>query len=68
MENKIGQPCQELQELKDSFHRFREETTRRLAAGDVSMATINTKLNWMIGILSSIGVAVLAAVMKLVIA
>lgn len=68
MENKTSQPCQELRELKDSFHRFREETTRRLAAGDVSMATINTKLNWMIGILSSIGVAVLAAVMKLVIA
>ena len=36
------------------------------AAGDVSMATINTKLNWLIGILSSIGLAVLTAVMKIV--
>ena len=68
MENSGNRPCRELRELQDSFQRFREETTRRLAAGDVSMATINTKLNWLIGILSSIGVAVLAAVMKLVIA
>ena len=31
------------------------------------MATINTKLNWLIGILSSIGVAVLTAVLKIII-
>ena len=37
---------------------------RRLAAGDVSMATINIKLNWLIGILSAIGAAVLTAVLK----
>ncbi len=67
MENNCPQPCRELKELQGSFDRFREETSRRLAAGDVSMATINTKLNWLIGILSSIGVAVLTAVMKLVI-
>ena len=59
-----GGPCRELTELKGSFERFREETARRLAAGDVSMATINIKLNWLIGILSAIGAAVLTAVLK----
>ena len=58
-------PCRELKDLQGSFERFREETVRRLAAGDVSMATINTKLNWLIGILSAIGAAVLTAVMKI---
>ena len=66
MENKCVGPCRALEELQGNFDRFREETTRRLAAGDVSMATINTKLNWLIGILSSIGVAVLTAVMKMI--
>ena len=66
MDNKCGEPCRELRELQGSFTQFREETVRRLAAGDVSMATINTKLNWLIGILSSIGVAVLTAVMKMI--
>ncbi|MBQ9392393.1 MAG: hypothetical protein IJU18_00180 [Oscillospiraceae bacterium] len=67
MENNCSHPCRELRDLQSGFDRFREETARRLAAGDVSMATINTKLNWLIGILSSIGVAVLTAAMKLVI-
>lgn len=67
MDDKCTQPCRELKELKGNFDRFREETARRLAAGDVSMATINTKLNWLIGMLSAIGVAVLTAVMKFVI-
>ena len=66
MENKCAGSCRELEELQGRFERFREETLRRLAAGDVSMATINTKLNWLIGILSSIGVAVLTAVMKMI--
>lgn len=66
MENNCGGPCRDLEELEKSFNRFREETLRRLAAGDVSMATINTKLNWLIGILSSMGVAVLTAVMKMI--
>jgi len=61
-----SRPCRELKDLEDRFHRFREETARRFAAGDVSMATINTKLNWLIGILSSIGLAVLTAVLKIV--
>ena len=30
------------------------------------MATINTKLNWLIGILSSIGVAVMTVVLKII--
>ena len=65
MDDNCRRPCPELKELEGSFHRFREETDRRFAAGDVSMATINTKLNWLIGILSSIGLAVLTAVLKL---
>jgi len=60
------QPCRELSELQGAFSRFREETVRRLAAGDVSMAAINIKLNWLIGILSAIGAAVLTAVLKVV--
>ena len=68
MNENCPRPCRELGELKGRFERFREETLRRLAAGDVSMATINTKLNWLIGILSAIGVAVMTAVLKLVIA
>ncbi len=58
-------PCRELTELQGDFDKFREETTRRLAAGDVSLATINTKLNWLIGLLSAIGAGVLSAALKL---
>ena len=57
-------PCREVTELQSRFDRFREETDRRLAAGDVNMATINTKLNWLIGMLSAIGAAVITAVLK----
>ena len=66
MDDNCQRPCRELRELEGSFDRFREDTNRRFAAGDVSMATINTKLNWLVGILSSIGPAVLTAVLKLV--
>ena len=59
-----NQPCRELTELQKRFTRFQDDTVKRLAAGDVSMATINTKLNWLIGILSGIGAAVLAAVLN----
>ena len=65
--NDCSRPCRELTELQESYRRFREDTVRRLAEGDVSMATINTKLNWLIGILSGIGAAVLTAVMKILI-
>ena len=58
-------PCRALPELQGDFDIFREETSRRLAAGDVSLATINTKLNWLIGLLSAIGAAVLSAALKL---
>lgn len=60
-----SRPCRELLTLETHFGRFRDETARRLAAGDVAMATINTKLNWLIGILSGIGAAVLAAVLRI---
>lgn len=65
MDVNCNQPCKDLKELERRFGDFREETNRRFAAGDVSMATINTKLNWLIGILSSIGLAVLTAVLKI---
>ena len=60
-----NQPCHELAELQKRFTRFQDDTVKRLAARDVSMATINTKLNWLIGILSGIGAAVLAAVLRI---
>ena len=60
-----NQPCHELAELQKRFARFQDDTVKRLAAGDVPMATINTKLNWLIGILSGIGAAVLAAVLRI---
>ena len=60
-----NQPCHELAELQKRFARFQDNTVKRLAAGAVSMATINTKLNWLIGILSGIGAAVLAAVLRI---
>ena len=60
-----NQPCHELAELQKRFARFQDDTVKRLAAGDVSMATIYTKLNWLIGILSGIGAAVLAAVLRI---
>ena len=60
-----NQPCHELAELQKRFTRFQDDTVKRLAAGDVSMATINTNLNWLIGILSGIGAAVLAAVLRI---
>ena len=66
MDANCPKPCRELGEVEKRFEHFREETLRRLAAGDVSMATINTKLNWLIAILSSIGVAVLTAALKIV--
>ena len=60
-----NQPCHELAELQKRFARFQDDTVKRLAAGDVSMGSMNTKLNWLIGILSGIGAAVLAAVLRI---
>ena len=68
MDGDCSRPCRELSDLQNDYQRFRDETTRRLAAGDVSMAAINIKLNWLIGILSAIGAAVLTAVTKILIA
>ncbi len=58
-------PCREVREVRAQFDAFRTETVRRLAEGDVTLATISTKLNWLIGILSGIGAAVLAAVLRI---
>ena len=60
-----NQPCHELTELQKRFTRFQDETLKRFFFFDFSMATINTKLNWLIGILSGIGAAVLAAVLRI---
>ena len=65
MDDNCARPCRELKELEGSFDRFREETGRRLAAGDISMATINTKLNWLIAVLSAVGVALLGTITSL---
>ena len=66
MANSCERPCRELEELEEEFRGFRETTLRRLADSDVTMATVNTKLNWLIGILSAIGAAVLTTMLKLI--
>ena len=55
-------PCTGLTELQKRFDAYREDTAERLAGTDVRLATINTKLNWLIGMLSAVGTAVLAEV------
>lgn len=57
--------CAELHRLREDFDEYREKTNGRLAKGEVNFATINVKLNWLIGILGSIGVAVLGVALKL---
>lgn len=67
MENNCpARPCDEVKTLRRDFEAYREHTSERLRAGDVSLATINTKLNWLIGILSALGAAMLTVVLKLV--
>lgn len=58
-------PCKAVSDLRDDFDAYKEKTDERLRMSDVTLATINTKLNWLIGILSALGVAVLSAVLKL---
>ena len=57
--------CAELRRLREEFEEYRGKTDERLARGEVNFATINVKLNWLIGILGSIGVAVLGVALKL---
>ncbi len=57
--------CTELRRLQEDFEEYREKTNGRLARGEVNFATINVKLNWLIGILGSVGAAVLGVALKL---
>lgn len=58
-------PCAAVTDLRDEFDRYKEKTDDRLNRSDVTLATINTKLNWLIGILSALGLAVFSAVLKM---
>lgn len=59
-------PCEQVKQLEKDFQEFVNETEKRLAKGDTTFAVINTKLNWLIGILGCIGATCLTAVLKLV--
>ncbi len=65
MENNCVAPCEDVRKLRRSFDGYREGTERRLAQGDVALATINTKLNWLIAILAAVGTALLGVLLKL---
>lgn len=66
MDEKCNAECEGLRALRASLNAYREKTDRRLAEGDVTLATINTKLNYLVGLLSGIGAAVLSAVIKFI--
>lgn len=59
METNCSSSCEELKHLRRDFELYRDDTEKRLARGDVALATINIKLNWLIAILGAIGTAVL---------
>lgn len=58
--------CEGLRNVRADLEQYRRVTDARLAQGDVTLATINTKLNWLVGLLSAIGAAVLSAALKFV--
>lgn len=58
--------CEGLRSVRADLEQYRRVTDARLAQGDVTLATINTKLNWLVGLLSAIGAAVLSAALKFV--
>ena len=64
MEQK-NETCFEVRRLREDFDGYREKTDGRLAKGEVNFAAINVKLNWLIGILGSIGAAVMGVALKL---
>ena len=60
--------CEGLRQVREELSDYRTATDRRLLMADVTLATINTKVSWLVGICGAIGVAVLSAVLKLLIA
>ena len=67
MEEPCRNECPGLREVRADLEAYKRATDRRLAEGDVTLATINTKLNWLVGILSAIGAAVMGAALKFIV-
>jgi len=59
-------PCEEVKRLREDFEDYCQKTEKRLDEGSTRFAVIDTKLNWLIAILGSIGAAVLGVLLKLV--
>ena len=66
MNENCSTECQGLRTVRSELSQYRVQTDARLAKGDVTLATINTKLNWLVGILSAIGAAVMGAALKFI--
>ena len=58
--------CEEVRHLREDFDSYCQRTEKRLDEGSTRFAVIDTKLNWLIAILGSIGAAVLGVLLKLV--
>lgn len=59
------EPCLTLRRLSGRCEEYRSRNEERMRRSEVSMATINAKLNWLIGLLSALGTAGLAVLLKL---
>lgn len=55
-------PCKDVIDLQDIVDKQRDQ----LAEGSTQFAVINTKLNLVIGVMSSIGVALVGVIIKLI--
>ncbi|MBQ2895503.1 MAG: hypothetical protein IJE26_02195 [Oscillospiraceae bacterium] len=64
--NNCHNPCEEVKQLREEFESYCQKTEKRLDDGSIRFAVIDTKLNWLIAILGSIGAAVLGVLLKLV--
>ena len=58
--------CDQIKQLREDFDSYCQRTEKRLDEGSTRFAVIDTKLNWLIAILGSIGAAVLGVLLKLV--
>ena len=65
MENNCRVACEEVRSLRRDFETYKSCTNERLEEGSTRFAVIDTKLNWLIAILGSVGVAVLGVLLKL---
>jgi len=61
MPNDKNCPCEAVERLQQIVERHEQQ----LNDGRMNFATINTKLNFVIGIMSAVGVAVLGVVVKM---